>query len=149
VDLNCRYRPRLFRSPYHGRSTLFSDHQRRELGKLGRYHCVELVARLDRLRLAHSSSGKRQSLLDVRNDDEFARARIEGSTLIPLDQLEARVDELAAWKSGRIVVLCHVGGRSKKACSLLMEYGFEGVENLEGGIDAWALTVDPSIARYS
>lgn len=87
-------------------------------------------------------------LLDVRNDDEFARARIEGSKLIPLDQLEARIDELADWRSGKIVVHCHLGGRSEKACRLLLERGFEAVENLEGGIDAWALTVDPRIARY-
>jgi adenylyltransferase/sulfurtransferase len=87
-------------------------------------------------------------LLDVRNDDEFARARIEGSKLIPLDQLEARIDELDDWRSGKIVVHCHLGGRSEKACRLLLERGFEAVENLEGGIDAWALTVDPRIARY-
>ncbi|MBW2388341.1 MAG: molybdopterin-synthase adenylyltransferase MoeB [Deltaproteobacteria bacterium] len=98
---------------------------------------------------ASFSAGEDFLLLDVRNDDEFARARIEGSKLIPLDQLEARVDELVAWRSSRIVVLCHVGGRSRKACLLLMEHGFERVENLEGGIDAWALTVDASIARYS
>ncbi len=98
---------------------------------------------------ASIAAGEDFLLLDVRNDDEFARARIEGSKLIPLDQLELRIDELRAWKSARIVIHCHLGGRSERACRLLLEYGFEGVENLEGGIDAWALTVDPSITRYS
>jgi adenylyltransferase/sulfurtransferase len=95
------------------------------------------------------AAGEHFLLLDVRNHDEFARARIEGSTLIPLDQLERRLDELAPFKSVRIVVHCHLGGRSEKACRMLLEHGFELIENLEGGIDAWALTVDPSIARYS
>ena len=87
-------------------------------------------------------------LLDVRRDDEFAQCRIEGSTLVPLDQLEGRLEELSAWKSRKIVVLCHLGGRSETACRKLMEHGFSDVENLEGGIDAWSLTVDPSVARY-
>lgn len=87
-------------------------------------------------------------LLDVRDDDEFERARIEGSKLIPLDQLEARLPELLEWKSSPIVVHCHLGGRSEKACRLLMERGFDSVENMEGGIDAWSLTVDPKVSRY-
>ena len=87
-------------------------------------------------------------LLDVRDDDEFERARIEGSKLVPLDQLEARLPELLEWKSSPIVVHCHLGGRSEKACRLLMERGFDSVENMEGGIDAWSLTVDPKVSRY-
>ena len=87
-------------------------------------------------------------LLDVRDDDEFERARIEGSKLIPLDQLEARLPELLEWKSSPIVVHCHLGGRSEKACRLLMERGFDSVENMEGGIDAWSLTIDPKVSRY-
>jgi len=47
------------------------------------------------------------------------------------------------------VVHCHLGGRSERACRLLLEHGFESIENLEGGIDAWSLTVDPSIERYT
>ncbi|MCH7869130.1 MAG: molybdopterin-synthase adenylyltransferase MoeB [Myxococcales bacterium] len=87
-------------------------------------------------------------LLDVRDDDEFERARIEGSKLVPLDQLEARLPELLEWKSSPIVVHCHLGGRSEKACRLLMERGFDSVENMEGGIDAWSLTIDPKVSRY-
>ena len=87
-------------------------------------------------------------LLDVRDQDEFDRANIQGAKLLPLDELEARLDELSDWKSRKIVVHCHLGGRSEKACRVLMERGFGRVSNLEGGIDAWSLTVDPSIARY-
>jgi adenylyltransferase/sulfurtransferase len=87
-------------------------------------------------------------LLDVREPKEHAVARIPGSLLIPLGQLEARLAELADWKDRRIVVHCHHGGRSAAACRLLAERGFSGVENLKGGIDAWSVTVDPSVPRY-
>ena len=87
-------------------------------------------------------------LLDVRRDDEFAKCRIENSILIPLDQLETRLGELSEWKSRKIVVHCHLGGRSEAACRTLAAQGFADVENLEGGIEAWALTIDPGVARY-
>jgi rhodanese-related sulfurtransferase len=56
--------------------------------------------------------------------------------------------ELDGWRSRRVVVHCHHGPRSTRACALLREHGFERVENLAGGIDAWSLTVDPSVPRY-
>ena len=87
-------------------------------------------------------------LLDVRRDDEFAQSSIEGATLVPLDQLDARIEELASWKARKIVVHCHHGGRSETACRKLLEHGFLNVENLEGGIDAWSLTVDATVPRY-
>ncbi len=87
-------------------------------------------------------------LLDVRQPDEFMRARIEGSKLIPLGELEARITEIRDWKERPVVVHCHHGGRSAKACKLLGDAGFIRVTNLAGGIDAWSLTVDADILRY-
>ncbi len=87
-------------------------------------------------------------LLDVRQPEEFATARLEGALLIPLGELPHRVDELAAWKSRRIVAQCHHGRRSAQACEILLQHGFESVVNLSGGIDAWSLTVDPDVPRY-
>jgi len=92
--------------------------------------------------------GERFLLLDVRQPEEFAKAHIEGATLVPLAELEARLGELAAWKDGRVVAHCHHGGRSAKACEILHRAGFANVSNLGGGIDAWSLTVDPSVPRY-
>jgi len=92
--------------------------------------------------------GERFLLLDVRRPDEWEATHIEGAVLLPLDELEARVEELAEWRSGQVVVHCHHGGRSAKACALLRARGFEDVQNLTGGIEAWALTVDPSVPRY-
>ena len=88
------------------------------------------------------------SHIQVREPDEFERARIEGSTLIPLGELGDRVGELADWKDRPIVVHCKSGGRSADACRLLRERGFTDVANLSGGIEAWSLTVDPSVPRY-
>ena len=87
-------------------------------------------------------------LLDVREPDEWETAHIEGARLLPLGELEARVEELAEWRSQRVVVHCHHGGRSARACELLRARGFEDVHNLTGGIEAWSLTVDPAVPRY-
>jgi adenylyltransferase/sulfurtransferase len=100
----------------------------------------ELAARLGR--------GADLLLLDVREPDEYATARLPGSRLVPLGQLEGRLEELAAWRERPVVVYCHLGGRSARAARLLAERGFRDVANLAGGIEAWSLTVDPSVPRY-
>jgi adenylyltransferase/sulfurtransferase len=97
---------------------------------------------------ARRAAGERLLLLDVREADEVARARIEGATWIPLGELEARVEELAAWRGDTVVAHCHHGARSARACALLAERGFRRLENLRGGIEAWSLTVDPAVPRY-
>lgn len=87
-------------------------------------------------------------LLDVREPDEVTTAQIEGSRGLPLGELEARMDELASWRQRRIVVHCHTGARSARACQALRAAGFRNVANLAGGIEAWSLTVDPDVPRY-
>ncbi|MGH0034885.1 MAG: molybdopterin-synthase adenylyltransferase MoeB [Myxococcota bacterium] len=87
-------------------------------------------------------------LLDVREAAEVERASIAGSRWIPLGELEERMHELADWKDRPVAVYCHLGGRSTRACQLLEQHGFADVSNVEGGIEAWSLTVDPSIPRY-
>jgi len=48
-----------------------------------------------------------------------------------------------------VAVLCHAGVRSWNfACWLIEQHGYEQVWNLEGGIDAWSMTVDPGVPRY-
>jgi len=94
------------------------------------------------------AAGESILLLDVREAEEVEVARIEGSTWIPLAELESRVDELKPADGEAIVVLCHRGGRSLKAAGWLRGHGFAMVENLDGGIDAWSLTVDAELPRY-
>lgn len=92
--------------------------------------------------------GERLLLLDVREPLEAETARIAGARLVPLGQLEARLDEIADWRTRHVVVHCHFGGRSARACEILRQHGFENVENLRGGIDAWSQAVDASVPRY-
>lgn len=85
-------------------------------------------------------------LLDVREENEYAKARIEGSLRISLGQLPERLAELDANQA--IVVICHFGMRSLRASSLLVDAGFPDISNLQGGIDAWSVQCDPSVPRY-
>ncbi|MFP4511802.1 MAG: rhodanese-like domain-containing protein [Acidimicrobiales bacterium] len=73
-------------------------------------------------------------LIDVRRPDEHEQAHIPGATLIPLDQVPDRVDELPADRE--ILVICRSGGRSAAACEFLMTNGIEAT-NIAGGMLAW------------
>ncbi len=99
---------------------------------------IALKARMDR--------GEVPVLLDVRNPEEIAICRIEGSTLIPLPELAGRLGELNP--SVPIVVHCKSGARSAKAIALLHEAGFTRLTNLSGGILGWARDIDPSMPTY-
>lgn len=85
-------------------------------------------------------------LLDVREPDEYAVCRIEGSRLIPMNTVPTRLAEIPsdAW----VLVQCHHGGRSMRVTQFLRSKGFARVTNLQGGIDAWSLKVDPKVPRY-
>ncbi len=98
---------------------------------------------------ARREAGETMTLVDVRESSEVEAARIEGAIWIPLADLEARMGELEAVRDRAIIVHCHHGGRSTKAVRLLLEHGFTTAENLDGGIEAWSLTVDSSVPRYS
>ena len=87
-------------------------------------------------------------LLDVRQDEEYATAKIDGSLLIPMGELGQRLDELEPYRDQRIVVHCHHGGRSMQVTEALRSRGFDQVQNMAGGIDAWSLQIDSSVPRY-
>ena len=85
-------------------------------------------------------------VIDVREPQEFAFARLPFTTLIPLGDLPGRLSELDSARE--IVVHCRTGVRSAKAVEMLQRAGFRKVWNLKGGIDAWSREVDPSVPRY-
>jgi len=85
-------------------------------------------------------------VVDVREPWEFERCRIEGSLPIPLAQLPMRHTELPADRD--LVLVCHHGSRSQHAAMWLAQNGFANLHNLRGGVEAWALEVDPAMARY-
>jgi rhodanese-related sulfurtransferase len=85
-------------------------------------------------------------LLDVREPWEYQTARIEGSTLVPMGEVAARLDELD--QDRELVAICHHGGRSLQVALFLEKNGFSKVHNLAGGVDAWSKSVDPSVPLY-
>jgi len=90
-------------------------------------------------------SGVDLVLIDVREQWEYDTARIEGSTLIPMRQVPQRAGEIPVGKP--VVVHCHHGGRSLQVVRWLRQNGVEA-RNLTGGIDRWALEIDPNVPRY-
>jgi rhodanese-related sulfurtransferase len=87
-------------------------------------------------------------LLDCREPDEHAIVRIAAARLLPMSQLAARLGELELLKDRQIAVHCHHGGRSLKVANWLRSQGFAKAQSMAGGIDAWALEIDRSLARY-
>ena len=87
-------------------------------------------------------------LLDCREADEFAIVHISGAKLLPMSELAARVSELEALRNREIVVHCHHGGRSLKVAHWLRAQGFAKARSMTGGIDAWAIEINPSLPRY-
>jgi rhodanese-related sulfurtransferase len=96
---------------------------------------------------ARRDAGEKFRLIDVREESEYRTAKIEGSELKPLGQIANWANELAD-KGEEIVLHCHHGMRSDRACQYLAAQGFTNVKNLIGGIDEWSLKVDPSVPRY-
>ena len=85
-------------------------------------------------------------LLDVREPWEFATARIEGSILVPMGEIPARLQEFDP--DAHIVTICHAGVRSMNVAVWLRNQGIERVQSLRGGVDAWSREIDPKVPRY-
>ena len=86
-------------------------------------------------------------LIDVRQPDEYAFAKIDGAKLIPLGEIIARMADLDPTRE--TVIHCKMGGRSARAIDALERAGFKGsMKNLVGGITAWSNEVDPQVPKY-
>jgi len=100
---------------------------------------TELKQRLDK--------GDDLQIIDVREDNEVAVARIPNSVHIPLAQVLNRMNEIDP--NRETVVHCKMGGRSARAIDALQRSGFTGkLINLKGGIIGWSNEVDPSVPKY-
>ncbi len=96
------------------------------------------------------SGAKDFVLLDVRNPNEYEIAKIPGSVLVPLPDIEngngvAKVKKIL--NGHRLIAHCKMGGRSAKALAILKEAGIVGT-NVKGGITAWSREIDPSVPEY-
>jgi sulfur-carrier protein adenylyltransferase/sulfurtransferase len=89
-------------------------------------------------------------LVDVRNPNEYEIAKIPGSVLVPLPDIEqgSGVTKIKELLNGhRLIAHCKMGGRSAKALNILKEAGIEGI-NVKGGITAWSREVDANTPEY-
>src|SRR5438876_4721218 len=92
------------------------------------------------------SAPRPAELVDVRQDWETKLCRLPNAVHIPIEEFELRVEELNP--EDEIVVYCHQGVRSAAVANYLRGLGFSNVKNLEGGLDSWSRTVDPTMRRY-
>jgi sulfur-carrier protein adenylyltransferase/sulfurtransferase len=85
-------------------------------------------------------------IVDVREPYELEICSVQGARHIPMRQIPEQLDALP--KDKHLLILCHSGGRSLRVTEFLRARGLNAVSNIEGGIDAWATEVDPSLRRY-
>ena len=87
--------------------------------------------------------GEKLLLVDVREDAEWAAGHLQGALHIPLGELPQRLAEIPAGADP--VFICRSGGRSMAACQMALRANIRSPANLEGGMTAWAATIDPSV----
>jgi len=74
-------------------------------------------------------------LVDVRELDEYVAGHVPGAVFLPMSEIAERVDEVPA--DGKVLVICHLGGRSLKVVTWLRQQGVDAW-SVEGGTKAWA-----------
>ncbi|GAB2980303.1 rhodanese-like domain-containing protein [Amycolatopsis acidiphila] len=88
------------------------------------------------------------TLLDVREDDEWAAGHAPGAVHIPLGELPARVEELAKLPDDKpVYVVCRSGGRSARATAWLNASGWDAV-NVAGGMKSWHTEGRPVVGEH-
>jgi sulfur-carrier protein adenylyltransferase/sulfurtransferase len=86
------------------------------------------------------------TILDVREPWEYERVHLPDCLHIPMDDLRERLDELD--REQTYVILCHHGNRSQLVAAFMQSHGFKDVINLAGGIEDWAVSLEPHLPRY-
>ncbi|NJL86516.1 MAG: rhodanese-related sulfurtransferase [Leptolyngbyaceae cyanobacterium SM1_1_3] len=101
-------------------------------GNMGQIDVAALAERL--------AQAEELQLIDVREANELAIARLEGFEHLPLSQFKQWAEQIQARfdPSAETIVMCHHGMRSAQMCQWLIAQGFTQVKNLTGGIDAYA-----------
>jgi adenylyltransferase/sulfurtransferase len=103
--------------------------------------CLEVKTKLD-------ANDADLFLLDCRESNEYALVSIAAAVLVPMSELAGRVGELDEHRERHIVVHCHLGGRSAQVAAWLRQQGFPRAQSMAGGIEQWAVEIEPRMARY-
>jgi rhodanese-related sulfurtransferase len=104
------------------------------------------MRRIDAAQLAVQLEHENPVLLDVREAWEFEICHIDGSINIPMGQIPLQLEQLQT--ATEIVVICHHGIRSQQVISFLQRQSVATLVNLDGGVDAWARTIDSDMPVY-
>jgi len=104
------------------------------------------MRRINATQLAAQLEQQSPVLLDVRETWEFEICHIDGSINIPMGQIPQQLEQLQT--SDEIVVICHHGVRSQQVINFLQQQAVAGLVNLDGGVDAWARTIDLDMPVY-
>ncbi len=109
----------------------------------GADHPLEISVHDLKRRLDEGAAG---TVVDVREPWETDICKIEGAALMPLSAFAEHVKSLSP--GNPILIYCHHGGRSLQAAMWLRRNGFAEAASVRGGIEAWALAIDPETPRY-
>ncbi|MBA3484186.1 MAG: rhodanese [Pirellulales bacterium] len=94
------------------------------------------------------AAGDAPLLVDCREPHEHAIVALPGARLMPMSKIADRLADLQGQPRARIIVYCHLGVRSRHVAQWLRQQGFPQTQSLTGGIDQWALEIDPTLPRY-
>jgi rhodanese-related sulfurtransferase len=111
----------------------------------GKYTSIDVVTANN---MITSGTYPNLTILDVRTQSEYDEGHLENAVLIPVTELESRVDEILQYRDTEIIVYCKGGGRSAQASSILDSNNFTKVFNVLGGITAWESAGYPVIHEF-
>lgn len=97
---------------------------------------------------AKQIAGEPHVLIDCREQSEYDKVHLSEALLMPMNSIPERLGELEQYRNSEIIVHCHHGGRSLRVVHWLRGQGFAQARSLAGGIDDWAVHIDPSLPRY-
>ncbi len=93
-------------------------------------------------------NGRPFLFIDCRQSNEYQITHIEGTALIPLQQLAQQLASLRQRRNDKIVVHCRSGGRSLQFAKILRQNGFADVRSMAGGILLWNRDIEPGRPQY-